>query len=107
MKNRTPKKPKREGPDPRVTTASFDRFIEFTATAQKPPIHPLGNGHAKSANGKPSKKAASAPDRGRLRDIEARLNNCLSLAGSLETKQAAKLIQLLTEARERAIRLRG
>ncbi len=107
MKNRTPKEPKGEGPDPRVTTASFDRYIEFTATAQKPPIRPFGNNHAKPANGKPAKKSASAPDRGRLRDIEARLNNCLSIASSLQTKQAAKLIQLLTEARERAIRLRG
>jgi hypothetical protein len=56
---------------------------------------------------KNAKATIAGHDRGRLRSIEIFLNNCLNLANAIESKQAAKVVQLLRDARDEAIRLRG
>lgn len=68
-----------------------------------------GNPQEKGTNGKAggAKTSIAEQDRRRLKSLEIFLNNCLNLANAIESKRADKIIQLLTEARDRAIRLRG
>ena len=93
-----------------VTTASFSPggYVEFTEAGDRPPIKPGDSNHKKPSNGKfVGKKKPSVQVRRYLKDIEIWLNNCVNFAERLEGKEGAKILQLLSEARERAIRLRG
>ena len=87
-----------------VTIASFTpgAFIKYTATNQAPA--PTLHVHNKTRNGK---HRLAVEDRGHLKDIEIYLNKCVNLAERLEGKEADKMLRLLREARDRAIRLRG
>jgi hypothetical protein len=58
-------------------------------------------------NGAAAKQSPSAQDRYYLRDIKIWLNKCVNFAERLEGKEAAKILRLLRETRERACRLRG
>ena len=107
MSVRTPKATKTKRASKGVTTVSFDagEFIRFTSTAM--PLPSPASEAEKPSNGKTIVKRPSVSDRRNLRSIEIFLNNCVNLAGGLEDKRAAKILRLLREARDQAIRLRG
>ena len=70
----------------------------------------LRAGKSHSSNGKASgkkKPQVAEQDRRRLKELEIFLNNCMNVANGLEDKRAAKILRLLREARDQAIRLRG
>jgi hypothetical protein len=111
MKAKT-KRPNSAKLTPGVTTATFEPGCYFALTElgielperseEIPQKKPL-NGKA----GGVKKTGALTHDRRRLKQIEVFLNNCLNLAAAIETKRAAKIVQLLREARELAIHVRG
>jgi hypothetical protein len=110
MSTRTTKTAKPKRPNAGVTTATFEpgEFIEFISTGMPLPSKVVDHNHKKLTNGKiVAKKKPNVQDRRYLHDIEIWLNNCVNFAQRLEAKQGAKILQLLTEARERTIRLRG
>jgi hypothetical protein len=80
--------------DPAV--AALAERLRGQATSPKRTRH-SANGH-----GQPQKT-----ERQHLEDLQVRLTDCLNAAQSIEARPMAKIIKLLTEARERAIRLRG
>lgn len=110
MSTRISKKPKTKRPSSGVTTASFEpgHFFEFISNGTPLPSPLVENNHKKPASGNgAAKNRPRSTERRYLKDIEIFLNNCVNLAERLEDKQGAKIVQLLREARERAIRLRG
>jgi hypothetical protein len=110
-------KAKTKGPNsakltPGVTTATFEPgcYFEFTELGIALPERSEENHQKKPLNGQAGgekKPSVLTHDRRRLKQIEVFLNNCLNLATAIETKRAAKIIQLLREARELAIHVRG
>ena len=100
---------KSKRPTSAVTTERPPLVAESVGRGAKLAEGDAENNHEKAANGKAgsARTGVADHDRRRLKTLEIFLNNSLNLARAIESKQAAKLIQLLTEARERAIRLRG
>jgi len=108
-------------------TFEVDHFMEFTdkpkggkkgtspgvVTSYDPALAALGEPFlGKSAAKKKPRPDANGGgmdqiDRRRLKDIEIWLNNCLNLAQAVEGKPAAKIVQLLRDARSRVQQLRG
>jgi hypothetical protein len=106
-KSTKPRKSKARG-SRGVTIASFSPgcFQEFTSVGL--PIPPPSTVDKKSANGSSNgKKKLTATDRSHLKSIEAILNNSINLAKHIEDANSSKMLKLLREARDLAIKLRG
>jgi hypothetical protein len=82
-------------------------LVEFTDQAIQPLFDAVASDPKPALNGAASKKLLNVQDRRYLRDIEIWLNNCVNFAERLEGREAARILRLLTEARDRAVRLRG
>ena len=89
-----------------VTIASFSPgcFQEFTSVGL-----PIPSTAAKSsANGKTNgQRKLTAKDRSHLKSIETILNNSINIAKHIDDANSSKMLKLLHEARELAIKLRG
>jgi hypothetical protein len=110
MSARTTKTPKAKRRNSGVTTASFEpgQFVEFISTGMPLPRPLAENNHEKPTNGKgAAKDLPGAADRRYLKDIEIWLNNCVNFAERLEDKRGTQILQLLRDARDQAIRIRG
>jgi hypothetical protein len=105
------KKTQKRKPTSPVATLTFEPGCYFEII-DSPAKFPTGSG-SNHKQLKPRNAAAGRKnglgqrDRQHLRNIEIWLNNCLNLVQGVETKRVAKIIPLLRDARDLAIRLRG
>ena len=97
---------KKRRSSPGVVTASFDEGCFIEIVDQGTSVMNRTN-HKKSSNGKSTPPPPINWDRQYLRDIEIWLNNCVNFAERIPGKEAAKILKLLREARERAATLRA
>ena len=106
MSARIAKTPKKQRSSPGIVTASFDEgcFVEVTENGASSTSK---TNHRKPPNGKASPPTPINWERYYLKDIEIWLNNCVNFAERLHGKEATKILRLLREARERAVKLRA
>jgi hypothetical protein len=101
------RKPKTRG-SRGVTIASFSPgcFQEFTSVGL--PIPSPSTAAKSSANGKTNgQRKLTAKDRSHLKSIETILNNSINIAKHIDGANSSKMLKLLHEARDLAIKLRG
>ena len=100
------KKTKRAKRRPSYVVSSFEKggLIQFTdrntlSTPVPTSSHEKDVNHTSPAATKTKKSAVALTDRRRLQSLDVFLNNCLKLAGNVETKGAASIVQSLREAK--------